>query len=62
MIAFAVIVAHAGTRLPLSMILPVAAIAWAVIALGGYFIAHRLGAGGDEPDPMTSAPGPRPDR
>jgi uncharacterized membrane protein (GlpM family) len=48
LLAFAVVVATAATRWPLWATLTAATAAWAVVALGAYGIARRLGAGGDE--------------
>jgi hypothetical protein len=47
-LTFAVVVAATVTRWPLWAALTVATLAWAVVAVGGYFIARRLGFGGDE--------------
>jgi uncharacterized membrane protein (GlpM family) len=48
LIVFAVVVAVAATRWPLWATLTLATVAWAVVALGAYWVARRLGAGGDE--------------
>lgn len=49
LLAFAIVVAATVTRWPLWAALAVASVTWTVVALGGYFIARRLGFGGDEP-------------
>jgi hypothetical protein len=48
LLAFAVVVAAAATRWPLWATLTVATASRAVVALGLYGIAHRMGVGGDE--------------
>jgi hypothetical protein len=49
LVAFAVAVAGLVGRASTWMALTAATGAWAAVALAGYFIARRVGAGGDEP-------------
>jgi uncharacterized membrane protein (GlpM family) len=48
LIGFAVVAAVTLTRWTLWAALGAASIAWTIVALGGYPIAHRIGVGGDE--------------
>jgi len=51
LVVFAVAVAVLVGRTPVWVALTAAGAAWTIVALGGYFIARRLGAGNDEPAP-----------
>lgn len=52
LVAFAVVMAVTIVRWPLWSAFMAATAAWALVALGAYLVARRLGAGGDE------SPGP----
>jgi len=49
LVVFAIVIAVLVRRIPVWATLSLATLAWSVVALAAYFVARRLGQGGDEP-------------